>query len=629
MYKCIKKVLVLSLLVFSITYIFSTLNSKVVSTVRAESTSPTRIEKEKTKLREIKTEVISEASSSTQKSNIVLQNIIKNGPGIKTAVWSGVGWSYHKQLTLINTGTSVVNSSSSVTISVDTSALESVLANCNDIRVIYQGITEVPITVKKEIGSTNCSDSKSTKITFPLQSNLLSGIYYTKDYELYYGNNLAGAPDSIDGYSIPGGPVATMVCSFNGTTTCETGQTPTTESGAIRYSGQKSALNFDGFNDYLTITSPQVNNNFTIEFWAKPTSEISIQTEANSGTNCFNTNSGFVVSNEYGWPGSRTGTGVVVGTNGVMVCEHTGWYFPVLLAYTTPITDWTHIAIIYENKTPSLFINGVKVRTGLTSSVEFVDVNALSIGRQTTNGRYYHGLLDEIRISNSIRYSSNFTPQTTAFLTDTNTALLYHFDENGDDPRYAGKTIDASGNGNHGTITGAKYVSGLVGVDNSVTTTGKLPSQSYASHQGVLLEEGTTNLITNPSFENATYDLNWSVNNLTKTKNTTSPQFKFGSSSTKLVAAGVNGEFTTTAQSPTLNSSLSFYVYNGTSGAIGTTVDNTVAELYSPGKTLTTTYEDTGGGWWRLVSTDNFAEKVINDFSNMDANQPLNSTSFD
>ena len=39
--------------------------------------------------------------------------------------------------------------------------------------------------------------------------------------------------------------------------------------------------------------------------------------------------------------------------------------------------------------------------------------------------------MDEIRISNNIRYTSNFTPSTTAFTTDANTKLLLHAEAGG------------------------------------------------------------------------------------------------------------------------------------------------------------------------------------------------------
>ena len=50
------------------------------------------------------------------------------------------------------------------------------------------------------------------------------------------------------------------------------------------------------------------------------------------------------------------------------------------------------------------------------------------IGGRTDQNRYIKGYFDELRISNSARYTSNFTVQTSAFASDSNTKLLLHFD---------------------------------------------------------------------------------------------------------------------------------------------------------------------------------------------------------
>ena len=75
----------------------------------------------------------------------------------------------------------------------------------------------------------------------------------------------------------------------------------------------------------------------------------------------------------------------------------------------------------------------------------------------------------------------------------------YTFDENGDDPRYTG--IDSSGNNNHGTITGAKYVSGLVGVDNTTLWILEQSSVLMNLPKRHLYRRRNNQPVTNPSFE--------------------------------------------------------------------------------------------------------------------------------
>ncbi|MCS6940319.1 MAG: T9SS type A sorting domain-containing protein [Roseiflexus sp.] len=55
----------------------------------------------------------------------------------------------------------------------------------------------------------------------------------------------------------------------------------------------------------------------------------------------------------------------------------------------------------------------------------------------------YNGFLDELRISNIVRYSASFTPPSAPFALDANTVALYHFDEG------TGTTLtDAAGSSN-------------------------------------------------------------------------------------------------------------------------------------------------------------------------------------
>ena len=80
----------------------------------------------------------------------------------------------------------------------------------------------------------------------------------------------------------------------------------------------------------------------------------------------------------------------------------------------------------------------------------------LAFGIGATPGKanieFFHGTIDEVRISKSVRFDKDFTP-TNRFETDANTLALYHFDEGGGDV-----LKDSSGNAHHAKIVGAKWV---------------------------------------------------------------------------------------------------------------------------------------------------------------------------
>jgi hypothetical protein len=125
-----------------------------------------------------------------------------------------------------------------------------------------------------------------------------------------------------------------------------------------------------------------------------------------------------------------------------------------------------------------------------------------------------------------------------------------------------------------------------------------------------MIEEGTTNKITNPSFENATYGANWTLSSGTPSDNTTAPYVKFGSHSYKLDTGGAtNSNLTTvvdTASPNNVTHTVSAYLYRATPGSIGDVIDdNALAEIFFNGTAQSaTTYTDMGGGWWRLSYTD-------------------------
>lgn len=209
--------------------------------------------------------------------------------------------------------------------------------------------------------------------------------------------------------SIQAGPSLAAYWKFDegGTTTAadDTGNGNTgTLSGPVWGTGKigAGALSFDGVNDRVSMTNTasitSISNNFTLAFWVEPRATHQIDAETTTG-------GAGVAGQRYVWgpnwfnnAGGGAGAGVSVGTNGVSVYEHAANYMPAPLVYQASLTGWTHVAVVYENKQPKLYVNGALVRTGLTSPRTAVGIIPWGIGGADYG--YLDGQLDDLRLYN-------------------------------------------------------------------------------------------------------------------------------------------------------------------------------------------------------------------------------------
>ncbi|MDP6770437.1 MAG: LamG domain-containing protein, partial [Anaerolineales bacterium] len=115
--------------------------------------------------------------------------------------------------------------------------------------------------------------------------------------------------------------------------------------------------------------------------------------------------------------------------------------------------EWQHVAVVRESGTIRFYVNGVQTGThnsNTNPSGSFGKTAVMRIGDDGQGSDIWKGYMDELRISNTARYSSNFTPPTTAFSSDANTKLLMHCDgthgsQTFTDSSSAGHTITANG----------------------------------------------------------------------------------------------------------------------------------------------------------------------------------------
>ena len=106
-------------------------------------------------------------------------------------------------------------------------------------------------------------------------------------------------------------------------------------------------------------------------------------------------------------------------------------------SWTPTIGTWYHVAGVRNGNNLMLFVDGVQLGTStdVTGLTALNDTSGgMAVGaRVSSNGgtldRYFNGHMDEVRISDTARYTANFTSSTSAFTPDTNTKLLIHFED--------------------------------------------------------------------------------------------------------------------------------------------------------------------------------------------------------
>jgi hypothetical protein len=186
------------------------------------------------------------------------------------------------------------------------------------------------------------------------------------------------------------------------------------------------AIAFDGSGDYLSLADSDDWNigtgDFTIEYFIKRNRINYTEGLVGQGENGVPTNYGFATqfnsNNTLAFISYTGSTGKYVNTSST-IADTISWY---------------HIAFVRYGNTLKVYINGISDAntldlTGITLNDS---MSLLVIGRYIdyTPDYYFNGWMKELRISNSARYTTTFTPSQTPFVADSNTKLLIHGNEN-------------------------------------------------------------------------------------------------------------------------------------------------------------------------------------------------------
>ncbi len=113
-----------------------------------------------------------------------------------------------------------------------------------------------------------------------------------------------------------------------------------------------------------------VMNDFTLAVWAKPAGNTTLHDETNRGVRGMGEPRNDALFPPHGGDlggATHAGCGLAIGRNGICVFEHGASYFAPTLVHAAQLDDWTHVAVVYQDAQPTLYVNGVRVHTGVKS----------------------------------------------------------------------------------------------------------------------------------------------------------------------------------------------------------------------------------------------------------------------
>lgn len=182
--------------------------------------------------------------------------------------------------------------------------------------------------------------------------------------------------------------------------------------------GGASAL-FDGTGDviYGHTDYDFASDSWTFEAWVYPTQSTNKHIMSLSDT-----------TSDTNLPGLSV---YQVGTNLLVYSGNTsgGWRWNTgTISSVLTVNGWNHIAVVKDGSTWKVFVNGTQHYSGTPSGTMNTTTVMSFGGMYGYQWQIWPGYIDEARVSNTVRYTGNFTPQTAPFVNDSNTLLLLHMD---------------------------------------------------------------------------------------------------------------------------------------------------------------------------------------------------------
>lgn len=216
------------------------------------------------------------------------------------------------------------------------------------------------------------------------------------------------------------------------------------------------SLNFDGTNDYLSISGSSdlsISGDLTISLWFKADSFSTLE----------------YIFRLTG--ATATGKDRMLGiSNGKLSGNTYGSGFGVLGNTTLSAGTWYNAAVVYSGGSFVLYLNGSADSSSITGTMNTVTYTETTIGKSySPNNEHFDGLIDEVSVFDSALnvnninaiYNGGVPIDLTTNIADYNSrSNLIGWWRMGDANSGTGNVTDSSNNSNTATVNGATYVSG-------------------------------------------------------------------------------------------------------------------------------------------------------------------------
>lgn len=197
---------------------------------------------------------------------------------------------------------------------------------------------------------------------------------------------------------------STTFSDVKGNTITNSGTSSNSPSGAKYGAGSANMTGVGGLTTNTLASSVFSGAAWTVESW------VYLPSTANGGhaaNTLLHTKPYFTVAISM----NRNGAG----STSIYVGNGSGWTAAPAIASSSPLPldTWSHIALVKNAGVLSLYHNGVRV--GTSSAIPSGFTGGATIGMLTDGSERLTGKLDELRVSDVARYTSNFTPPPAAF----------------------------------------------------------------------------------------------------------------------------------------------------------------------------------------------------------------------